>query len=210
MTELLFSDMLKRFLVVAFLCAAQSTAAATILVYGDSLSAGYGVPQDQSWPSLLNERLRERRLNYTVANASISGETTLGGRNRIKTTLAASKPFILILALGANDGLRGQDPTAMRANLAAIIEASRQAGSRVLLVGMRLPPNYGPAYTEKFQAVYRDLAKRYRLPLVPFLLEGFADKSEYFQADGIHPTAAAQPLVLETVWRELEPMLALK
>lgn len=202
--------MLKRFLVVAFLCAAQSTAAATILVYGDSLSAGYGVPQDQSWPSLLNERLRERRLNYTVANASISGETTLGGRNRIKTTLAASKPFILILALGANDGLRGQDPTAMRANLAAIIEASRAAGSRVLLVGMRLPPNYGPAYTEKFQAVYRDLAKRYRLPLVPFLLEGFADKSEYFQADGIHPTAAAQPLVLETVWRELEPMLALK
>lgn len=180
------------------------------MIYGDSLSAGYGVPKDQGWVSLLDARLRERRLNYTVANASISGETTLGGKNRIKATLAATKPSIVILALGANDGLRGQDPGAMRANLAAIIEAARQAGGRVLLVGMRLPPNYGPVYTEKFRAVYPDLAQRYRLPLVPFLLEGFADKSEFFQADGIHPTAAAQPLVLETVWRKLEPMLAPK
>ena len=199
--------MLKRFLVFLIFWASQSAAAATILVYGDSLSAGYGVPQNRSWVALLQARLHERRLNYTVANASISGETTLGGKNRIKATLANSKPSVVILALGANDGLRGHDPEVMRVNLASIIETARKAGGRVLLVGMRLPPNYGAAYTEKFQAVYRDLSARYRLPLVPFLLEGFAEKREYFQPDGFHPDLKAQSLILETVWRQLEPLL---
>jgi len=181
--------------------------AATIVVYGDSLSAGYGLPQEQGWVSLLQKKLRDRKLDYKVENLSISGETTVGGKNRIAAALAAHRPAIVILELGANDGLRGQSPAEMRSNLDAIAEACRKAHARVLLVGMRLPPNYGAAYTDKFTNVFKEVAQRRKLPLVPFLLEGFADRRELFQSDGFHPTVEAQPLMLETVWKKLRPLL---
>lgn len=181
--------------------------AATIMVYGDSLSAGYGLPRQAGWTNLLLQRLHDENFDYKIVNASISGETTLGGKNRIAQALSAHKPEIVIVALGANDGLRGQSLDAMRANLDAIIQTCVKRKVRVLLVGMRLPPNYGAAYTEKFHAIFRDLAQRRKLPLVPFLLEGFADNAALFQADGIHPTAQAQPLMLDNVWKILRPML---
>ena len=177
------------------------------MVYGDSLSAGYGLPREQDWVSLLAQRLRDEKFDYRVANLSISGETTLGGRNRIVAALQTHQPAVVILALGANDGLRGQNLDAMRADLEAMVDACRRFNARVLLVGMRLPPNYGTAYTEKFHAVFGAVAKRRKLPLVPFLFEGFAEQREYFQADGIHPAAAAQPMMLETVWKGLRPLL---
>ncbi len=190
-----------------FALASTSSAAATILVYGDSLSAGYGLPQEQGWVSLLARRLHAEKLDYKVANASISGETTLGGANRIEAALKSHRPAIVILQLGANDGLRGGNLDAMRVNLEKIADAGRQAGARVLLVGMRIPPNYGTSYTEKFQRAFSETAQRKKLALVPFLFEGFGDKREYFQADGIHPTAEAQPLMLDTVWKGLRPLL---
>lgn len=181
--------------------------AATIMVYGDSLSAGYGLAQHAGWANLLLKRLRDESFDYKVVNASISGETTHGGKNRIVQALSAHKPEIVILALGANDGLRGHNLETMRANLDAIIQACSKRNARVLLVGMRLPPNYGAAYTEKFHGIFRDLAQRRKLPLSPFLLDGFADNTNLFQADGIHPTAQAQPLILDSVWKSLRPLL---
>ncbi len=193
------------------MCAlALSTAAspaATILVYCDSLSVGYGLRPDQGWVSLLAKRLQTDKWDYKVANASISGETAHGGAKRIEAALKAHRPAIVIVALGANDGLRGGSPETMRANLEAIVDASRRAKARVLLVGMRLPPNYGTAYAEKFRLVFDGIAKRRKLPPPPFLLEGFAEKREYFQADGIHPAAEAQPAMLDTVWKGLRPLL---
>ena len=178
-----------------------------MLVLGDSLSAAYGLSQDQGWVSLLDRRLRAERPDYKVANASISGETTQGGRNRIAAELKTHRPDIVVVELGANDGLRGNSVDAARANLEAIIDAARRAGARVLLVGMRLPPNYGPAYTQKFQQTYAEVARAKKVPLVPFLFEGFADDPNYFQRDGLHPTAQAQPAMLDTVWKELRPLL---
>lgn len=186
---------------------ANSASARTLLVYGDSLSAGYGLPLDKTWVSLLAERLKQQRIDYTVANASISGETTLGGLNRINGALARHKPDIVLIALGANDGLRGQSIDSMRNNLERMVEACRKAKSQVVLIGMRVPPNYGSRYTDKFHAVYGDVARHYKLPLVPFLLEGFAQQADWFQADGIHPSQRAQPVMLETVWRTLAPLL---
>jgi acyl-CoA thioesterase-1 len=181
--------------------------AATIMIYGDSLSAGYGLPRQAGWTNLLLQRLHDENFDYKVVNASISGETTLGGKNRIAEALSSHKPEIVIVALGANDGLRGQSLDAMRANLDAIIQTCVKRKVRVLLVGMRLPPNYGAAYTEKFHAIFRDLAQRRKLPLVPFLLDGFADNAALFQADGIHPAVQAQPLMLDNIWKILRPML---
>lgn len=181
--------------------------AATIMVYGDSLSAGYGLPQEQGWVNLLQKKLHAEKMDYKVVNLSISGETTLGGKNRIAAALAAHRPAIVILALGANDGLRGQSLAAMRSNLEAMAEACRKAHAKVLLVGMRLPPNYGAAYTEKFNSVFNEIAQHRKLARVPFLLEGFADKRELFQADGFHPTTQAQPLMLDAVWKTLRPLL---
>ena len=181
--------------------------ARTLLVYGDSLSAGYGLPKDKAWVSLLAERLQQERFDYTVANASISGETTLGGLKRINATLAQHRPAIVLLALGGNDGLRGLSVEAMRNNLEAIIEACRRSKSQVVLIGMRLPPNYGSAYAGKFHAVYLEIAKKHKLAFVSFLLEGFGDKPEWFQADGIHPAVRAQPVMLEAVWKTLNPLL---
>jgi acyl-CoA thioesterase-1 len=203
----LFDIVLRVVAACALALCATLASAATILVYGDSLSAGYGLAADKAWPSLLGERLRKDYSDYKVANASISGETTLGGRNRIAGALEQHRPAVVILALGANDGLRGASLDTMRANLETIVDASRKSGARVLLVGMRLPPNYGRDYTEKFQRVFSEVAKSRKTPLVPFLLDGFAEKGTYFLQDGLHPTAEAQPLILDTVWKELKPLL---
>ena len=181
--------------------------AGTVLVWGDSLSAGYGLRPQQSWPSLLGERINAARLPHKVVNASISGETTAGGLARLPAALEAHKPSVIVIELGANDGLRGLPVKAMAVNLQAMVDASRKAGAQVLLVGMRMPPNYGPDYTASFEATFRDLAKTRRVRLVPFMMEGFADQRHYFQADGIHPVAEAQPLILDTIWRELKPLL---
>lgn len=182
-------------------------AGGTILIYGDSLSAAYGLSQDAGWPALLQARLKQKAMDYTVMNASISGETTSGGAARIAQTLKAQQPTVVVVALGANDGLRGLPPAQMHANLAAIVRASREAKCRVLLVGMRLPPNYGETYTRQFAQVYADLAREYKTALAPFLLEGVAERRELFQADNLHPTADAQPLILNTIWKALAPLL---
>ncbi len=188
--------------------AARSTAApATILIYGDSLSAAYGISQKDGWTTLLQDRLKTGGGEYSVANASISGETSSGGASRIRQALVQHKPKITVLALGANDGLRGLPVKQMRANLETMIRAAQQAGSKVVLVGMQLPPNYGPAYTREFRQSFTDIARQYKLPLVPFLLEGMADKPDLFQPDQLHPTAAAQPRLLENVWSTLKPLL---
>jgi acyl-CoA thioesterase-1 len=199
---------------VALLCAvlvAGSTAAArqgaTILVLGDSLSAEYGLPRDTGWVRLLADRVAKEASQYSVVNASISGETTSGGRTRLPQLLQKYKPAIVVLQLGANDGLRGLPLDAMRENLASMVRASRDAGASVLLVGMRIPPNYGRQYSERFAGVYAQLAREEKVALVPFLLEGFADDLAYFQADRIHPTERAQPRMLDAVWPQLAPLL---
>jgi acyl-CoA thioesterase-1 len=198
---------LRRAALACLLLVCGSAWAGTVLVWGDSLSAGYGLRAQQSWPSLLGERISAARLPHKVVNASISGETTAGGLARLPAALETHKPSVVVIELGANDGLRGLPVRAMAANLQAMIDASRKAGAQVLLVGMRMPPNYGPDYTTRFEASFRDLAKANRLRLVPFMMEGFADQRHYFQADGIHPVAEAQPLILDTIWRELKPLL---
>ncbi len=182
-------------------------AGGTILVYGDSLSAAYGLAQNAGWASLLQARLKQQRMDYTVTNVSISGETTSGGAARIAAVLKAHKPKVIIVELGANDGLRGLPPGEMRANLAKIVMASQRAKARVLLVGMRMPPNYGESYTRAFAQVYPDLARKYKTALVPFLLQGMAERRELFQSDDMHPTAAAQPILMENIWKALEPLL---
>jgi acyl-CoA thioesterase-1 len=182
-------------------------AAKTILVLGDSLSAAYGIAADRGWVTLLGERLARERLDYRVANASISGETSAGGRGRVAAELERHKPSIVIVELGANDGLRGLPSAQMRDNLAAIIAAAGKAGARVLLVGMKLPPNYGPDYAGRFAAAFDELHQRYGTAWQPFLLEGFAERQELFQADNIHPGADAQPLIVQNVWPRLRPLL---
>jgi len=176
-------------------------------MFGDSLSAGYGLPQGRGWVDLLQNKLDREGFDYRVVNASISGETTLGGRNRLPAALKQHRPDIVILELGANDGLRGQPLDLMRNNLDAMVQTSRKASARVLIVGVRIPPNYGPTYTRKFQAVFAEVARKRKVALVPFLLEGFAEQRELFQSDGIHPSEPAQALMIETVWKELRPLL---
>ena len=179
--------------------------APTILVFGDSLSAAYGIPESAGWVALLGERLKQRNSNYTVANASISGETSAGGAARIGKALASAKPSIVVVELGANDGLRGLSVTEMKKNLTAIVRASKREGARVVLVGMQLPPNYGVPYVNQFRAAFGEVAKDERVAFVPFLLEGL-DQREQFQADNLHPTAAAQPILLDNVWRKVAAM----
>lgn len=188
------------------LLAPAAQAAGTILVLGDSLSAGYGIRQDAAWPALLQQRLAEKRLDYSVVNASISGETSAGGRARIAAALARHTPQIVILALGANDGLRGLSLQAMRDNLASIAQDAQKIKAQVLVVGQRLPPNFGP-YANEFHASFDKVAKAKKAALVDFLLEGVATKPELFQADNLHPTAEAQPLLLDNVWLGLAPLL---
>ena len=182
-------------------------AAGNILVVGDSLSAGYGLGPNQSWPSLLEKRLREQRPDYSVVNASISGDTTAGGRSRIGAALDQAKPAIVIIALGGNDGLRGLPVSAMRDNLNAMIDAARARKARIVLAGMKLPPNYGIDYTRAFEQSYADLAKRHKAALVPFLLEGVAERRELFLPDNFHPVAKAQPIILDNVWKVLKNQL---
>jgi acyl-CoA thioesterase-1 len=185
----------------------NSVAAGTILIYGDSLSAAYGLSQDAGWPALLQERLTRKKLDYSVVNASISGETTSGGAARIAGALAEHTPKVVIVALGANDGLRGLPVELMRANLAKIVRASQAHQAKVLIVGMRMPPNYGETYTRQFYDAYARLAKEYKTALAPFLLDGFSEKRAMFQNDNIHPTAEAQTIILENVWKPLAPLL---
>lgn len=198
---------LLRLVLASLMLAGTSAFAGTVLVWGDSLSAGYGLRPNEAWPILLEQRIGESKLPHKVINASISGETTAGGRSRLPAALQAYKPSVVIIELGANDGLRGLPASAMVANLQAMIDASKQAGAKVLLIGMRMPPNYGPAYTRRFQATYTDVATRTGVPLVPFLFEGFADQADKFQSDGIHPRADAQITMLDTIWPHLTPLL---
>jgi len=179
----------------------------SILVVGDSLSAAYGLPQQRGWVALLGERIKRERLDYSVVNASISGDTTGGGLARIDRLLAQHKPAVVVLELGGNDGLRGLPIAEMRKNLAAMVERSRKAGARVLLVGVYIPPNYGPDYTKGFFDSFGELAKRYHTALVPYIMQDFALKPEFFQPDRIHPTVEAQPLMMEQVWKVLRPLL---
>ena len=181
-------------------------AARNILVFGDSLSAGYGLAQEAAWPSLLDKRLQEKRLDYSVVNASISGETTSGGRSRLDAALATHKPAVVIIALGANDGLRGLPIAATRDNLTAMIDSAQKTKAKVLIVGMRIPPNYG-AYADQFHAVFGEVSKARKTALVDFLLDGVATQPKLFQADNLHPTAEAQPRLLDNVWKGLEPLL---
>jgi acyl-CoA thioesterase-1 len=197
-------------LILLSLVAISSQAASTILVYGDSLSAAYGLSTQQGWVSLMGERLKTERLPYQVVNASISGETTAGGLSRFKQTIATQKPQVLILALGANDGLRGLPIETMQQNLTNMLELAKQNKIKVLLVGMRIPPNYGPQYTQAFHQTFIDLAQQFKIKLVPFLLENVAGKPALNQDDGIHPTAEAQPIILDTVWKTLKSMLTKK
>jgi acyl-CoA thioesterase-1 len=180
-------------------------AAKNILVFGDSLSAGYGLAIEKSWVHLLQQELQRSHPGFSVVNASISGETTSGGRERIAGALQQFRPAIVVVELGANDGLRGAPVKDIEANLGDIIEKSQRAGARVLLAGMRLPPNYGGPYTAQFSKVYPRLAKQHRIPLLPFLLDGVA--ADQFQADNLHPAAAAQQHIMLNVLQQLKPLL---
>jgi len=186
---------------------ASAAAEKSILVLGDSLSAAYGIPRNRGWVALLEERLKRERPDYIVVNASISGETSGGGRARLRPLLEKHRPAVMILELGGNDGLRGMSATQIRTNLTAIIREAQTSGARVLLAGVKMPPNYGEVYSQSFEAVFRELARTHSIALVPFLLEDFADKPEFFLADRLHPSEAAQPLMLERVWPVLRPLL---
>ena len=179
----------------------------TILVVGDSLSAGFGIKLEQGWVSLLQKKLRQEGYGHRVVNASASGETTGGALTRLPRALDQHRPAIVILELGGNDGLRGLPAADIRANFERMIELSEAARARVLLLGMRMPPNYGPAYTRQFDAIFPALAREHRVPLVPFLLDGVALDEALMQDDGIHPNAVAQPKLLAAVWPQLQPLL---
>jgi acyl-CoA thioesterase I len=179
----------------------------TLLVLGDSISAGFGIGVEEGWVALLQGRLQREGYGYRVVNASVSGETTGGGLSRLPRALQLHQPKIVIIELGGNDGLMGLPLDVIRKNLKTMIQASRSSGALVLLVGMRLPSNYGPKYVDGFHAIYPNLAKRYASPLVPFLMEGVALDRRLMQWDGIHPTAAAQSRLLDNVWPVLKPLL---
>lgn len=189
--------------------ALQTVAASdrTILVFGDSLSAAYGLRPEQGWVALLDKRLRAQGYGYKVVNASVSGETTSGGLQRLPRALELNRPGILVLELGANDALRGLPLGITKDNLSRMVDLAKQADARLLLVGMRIPPNYGPRYTADFRQMYQDIANRYQLPLVPFLLESVALDPARMQEDGLHPSADGEPAVLDTLWPQLEPLL---
>ncbi|WP_444634021.1 arylesterase [Cupriavidus oxalaticus] len=182
-------------------------AAPALLVLGDSLSAEYGITRGTGWVTLLQDRLKQERFDYNVVNASISGETTIGGKTRLPDLLSRHKPAIVVVELGANDALRGLPLQTTESNLRQIVSSAQKAGAGVLLVGMRIPPNYGQDYTEKFFSLYPKLASEYKVRLVPFFLDRVMARQDWFQPDRIHPTAEAQPALLETVWPQLKPML---
>jgi acyl-CoA thioesterase I len=187
--------------------AAENDKRGVVLVFGDSLSAAYRMPEERGWVALLQARLDREGWPYRVVNGSVSGETTGGGLARLPAMLQSHKPDIVILELGGNDGLRGLPVPSIRQNLEQMIRLSESAGARVLLVGIQIPPNYGPRYTEPFYNQYQQLADRYNLARVPFLLDGIAENSMLMQGDGIHPTADAQPMILDIVWPVLRELL---
>ncbi len=178
-----------------------------ILIFGDSLSAGYGIAREQGWPALLGQKLAAGKLPYAVTNVSISGETTAGGRTRLAAALRQHQPAVVIIALGANDGLRGLPLAAMRSNLVQMIRTARKQKVKVLLIGMQLPPNYGTDYTAGFARTFSEIAKQEKVPLLPFLLAPIAAQRDAFQADNLHPTANAQAALLGHVWPALLPLL---
>lgn len=199
-----------RFVVsILLLLVVTATAAAqpTLLVFGDSLSAGYGLPQDTGWVGLLQQRLQATKSTYRVVNASVSGETSAGGRVRLAAALKQHQPRVLILQLGGNDGLRGLPVNVFRVNMDAMIKSALAAKAKVLLVGFRLPTNYGKSYREKFRLAFEELAQRNRVALVTSLLESVEARRELFQPDGIHPAKEAQAILLDNVWRQLAPLL---
>ncbi|WP_305080245.1 arylesterase [Methylococcus sp. Mc7] len=185
---------------------ADSAEATSVLVVGDSLSAGYGLADNgKGWVALLEEKLRAR--NIAVVNASIPGDTSAGGLARLPPALAAHSPRIVILELGANDGLRGLPPAALKANLGAMIDQARSAGAQVLVLGMKLPPNYGGRYAEAFERVYQELAEEKKVQVLPFFLDGVGGNDHLLQSDGLHPNAEAQPFLMENVLEKLDPIL---
>ena len=188
-------------------CSPASANSQTLLVIGDSLSAAFGIEQQQGWVALLQSRLHQEAHDYQVINASISGETTSGGLSRLPSLLQDYQPGIVIIALGANDGLRGLSLKQMQANLNSMIAQSKHEGAAVLLVGMQLPPNYGPAYTQLFHDTFNQLSESQNVPLLPFLLQGIGSDKGMFQQDGLHPTAEAQPIILNNVWQSLSQLL---
>ncbi len=180
----------------------------TVLVFGDSLSAGYGIDVDQSWASLLQTRLQEQGYEHRVVNASISGDTTESGAARIGQAIAAFSPELIILELGGNDGLRGIPPSRMRSNLQSIIQTSTDSGAEVVLLGIKIPPNYGQRYIEEFEGVFRDVATEMGIPWIEFFMEGVALNEELMQDDGIHPNAEAQPILLDNAWPMIDSALS--
>jgi len=190
--------------------AAAPAAAKVILVFGDSLSAGYGLPVEQGWVNLLANRLRTEGYGFQVVNASVSGETTTGGLARLQRALDKHQPAIVILELGANDGLRGLPLSTTRSNLEAMVAIAARSPRRVLLLGMRMPPNYGERYTEGYTAAFATAARHQRVTLLPFFLEGVAGNSRLIQPDGLHPNEQGQPLLLDNVWTGLQPLLRAK
>ncbi|NCV86782.1 MAG: arylesterase [Oxalobacteraceae bacterium] len=202
-------DRLKRVLLLCLmLCApAAYSASKTLLVLGDSISAEYGLPRESGWVSLLQKRLSDDKLAINVVNASISGETTAGGLTRLPALLQQHKPALLIIELGGNDGLRGLSLAATQANLREMIKSAERIGARVLLLGMRVPPNYGPDYSKRFAAMYQGLGRERNVKLVPFLFAGLEDTDRFFQQDRIHPNQRAQAVMLDTVWPVLRPLL---
>jgi len=182
----------------------------TVLVLGDSLSAEYGLARGTGWVALAEEKLRSQKIEATIINASVSGETTSGGRSRLPALLEKYKPALVVIELGANDGLRGLPVAAAEANLLAMSSAAQKADAHVMLIGMRMPPNYGRDYTERFFAMYGTLAKQIKAPLVPFMLEGVADKPELMQPDRLHPLASAHPAILANIWPTLQKSLKAK
>jgi|SRR5690554_761469 len=203
------SALVRSFILSALMLLSLSALASqnTLLVVGDSLSAAYGVPSDTAWVQLLRDRLDERGLNWEVVNASISGETTDGGLRRLPDLLQKNQPDVVIIELGGNDGLRGFPPDVIESNLADMIEQVRDIGAIPVLVGMQIPPNYGQRYTRMFADIFPNLSDRYDTPLVPFFLEGIYNADGLMQEDGIHPTEAAQPVLLDNVWPQLEPLI---
>ncbi|MEN8801077.1 MAG: arylesterase [Thiogranum sp.] len=199
--------MFRTLLLLALANLPLSASANTILIVGDSLSAAYGMPVEQGWVRLLQQRLDTDHYPYTIVNASISGDTTANALNRLPQALGRHQPAIVVLELGGNDGLRGLSTAEMKRNLAAMIQTVRQYGAEVLLIGVRLPPNYGPRYTQQFHAVYLELAKEYKLAVLPSLVDGVGTRNELMQADGIHPNSRAQPLIVTQVWQQLRPLM---
>ena len=204
---MLFRIIVIPLLIVSLYGNSATAHAAAILVWGDSLSAGYGLRPEQAWPALLQTRLEQQGFHYEVINGSVSGETSAGGLSRLPAALERHAPEIIVIELGANDGLRGLRPQLMAENLSAMIDLAKQQEIKVLLVGMEMPPNYGPAYVRSFRQAFSDVAERQQVAFMPFLLDGFGEKRDQFQADGLHPIAEAQTGILDSVWEKLQPLL---